>query len=193
MTTVLALHSRAIWAPHPGGPFDIAERLILEQCGGFVRLGTGTHVALADWEQRLRRLYAAVPHERLVVFGHSDTDHIAMTRMGVVAHQPLRAMVTDYDADEMANGIALLAGKDGEYDELVVVMRAPYDHELPTEMRQRLDWLVPTGARVRGHLVDERLGALERDLIELGGHGPSEAEELLSILEWRPLDTDDAL
>ncbi len=57
-----------------------------------------------------------------------------MTRMGVVAHQPLRAMVTDYDADEMANGIALLAGKDGEYDELVVVMRAPYGQELPTEI-----------------------------------------------------------
>lgn len=193
MTTVLALHSRAIWAPHPGGPFDIAERLILEQVGGYVRLGACSHVALADWEQRLRRLYAAVPHERLVVFGHTDTDHIAMTRTGVVAHQPLRAMVTEYDADEMANGIALLAGKDGDYDELVVVMRAPYDDELPTEMRKRLDWLVPTDARVRGHLVDERLGALERDLIELGGHGPREAEELLSILEWRPLDTDDAL
>lgn len=193
MTTVLALHSRAIWAPHPGGPFDIAERLILEQCGGYVRLGTGTHVALADWEQRLRRLYAAVPHDRVVVFGHSDADRIAMTRMGVVAHQPLRAMVTDYDTDEMANGLALLAEKDGDYDELVVVMRAPYDDELPTEMRKRLDWLVPTGARVRGHLVDERFGVLERDLIELGGHGPSEAQELLSILDWRPLDTDEAV
>lgn len=193
MTTVLALHSRAIWAPHPRAPFDIAERLILEQCGGYVRLGARSHVALADWENRLSRLYAAVPHDRVIVFGHSDTDHIAMTRMGVVPHQPLRAMVTDYDADEMANGIARLAGKDGDYDELVIVMRAPYEDELPTEMRKRLDWLVPTGARVRGHLVDERLGTLERDLIELGGHGPSEAEELLSILEWRPLDTDEAV
>lgn len=193
MTTVLALHSRAIWAPHPGGPFDIAERLILEQCGGYVRLGAGAHVALSDWERRLSRLYAAVPHDRVVIFGHSDTDHVAMTRMGVVAHQPLRAMVTDYDADEIANGIALLAGKDGDYDELVVVMRAPYTDDLPAEMRKRLDWLVPTGARVRGHLVDERLGVLERDLIELGGRGPSEAEELLSILESRPLDTDEAV
>lgn len=193
MTTVLALHSRAIWAPYPGGPFDIAERLILEQCGGYVRLGWGTHVALSDWEQRLSRLYAAVPHDRVVIFGHSDTDHCAMTRMGVVAHQPLRAMVTDFDADEMANGIALLAGKDGDYDELVVVMRASYEDELPTEMRKRLDWLVPTGARVRGHLVDERLGALERDFVDLGGYGPREADELLSILDWRPLDTDEAV
>lgn len=193
MTTVLALHSRTIWAPHPRAPFDVAERLILEQVGGYVRLGARSHVALADWEQRLRRLYAAVPHDRVVVFGHNDTDHLAMTRMGIVAHQPLRAMVTDYDADEMANGIALLAGKDGDYDELVVVMRAPYEDELPTEMRKRLDWLVPTGARVRGHLVDERLGVLERDLIGLGGRGPSEAEELLSILDWRPLDTDEAV
>lgn len=193
MTTVLALHVRAIWAPHPGGPFDVAERLILEQCGGFVRLGARSHVALADWEQRLRRIYGAVPHERVVVFGRTDADHIAMTRMGVVAHQPLRAMVTDYDADEMANGIALLAGKDGHYDELVVVMRTPYEDELPREMRKRLDWLVPTGSRVRGHLVDERLGALERDFLALAGAAEREAGELLEILDWRPLDADEPL
>ena len=168
MTTVLALHSRAIWAPHPGTPFDVAERLILEQTGGFVRLGAGTHVALSDWQTRLGRVYGAVPHDRVVLFGHDTADHIAMTRMGLVAHQPLRATVTDFDADEIANGIARLAGTD--YDELVVVMRAPYDDELPTEMRKRLEWLVPTGARVRGHLVDERLGVLERDLIELAAH-----------------------
>ena len=193
MTTVLALHSRAIWAPHPGTPFDVAERLILEQTGGFVCLGAGSHVALSDWERRLGRVYGAVPHDRVVLFGHDTTDHVAMTRMGVVAHQPLRAMVTDYEADDIANGIALLAGKDGDYDELVVVMRAPYEDDQPTEMRQRLDWLVPTGARVRGHLVDERLGALERDFVDLGGYGPREAEELLSILDWRPLDTDEAV
>ncbi|KQM36830.1 hypothetical protein [Microbacterium sp. Leaf203] len=193
MTTVLALHSRAIWAPHPGGPFDVAERLILEQTGGFVQLGTGTHVALADWERRVGRVYGAVEHDRVIIFGHDETDHLAMSRMGVVAHQPLRAMVTDYDADEMANGIARLAENDGDYDELVIVLRAPYGDEVRREMRQRLDWLVPAGATVRGHLVDERLGALERDFLDLAGAGPREAGELLSILEWRPLDTDDAL
>lgn len=128
-----------------------------------------------------------------MVFGHSDTDYIAMTRMGVVARQPLRAVVTNCDVGEMASGIAHLAAKDGGYNELVVVVRAPYEDELPTEMRKRLDWLVPTGARVRGHLVDERLGTLESDLVEVGDHGPREAGELLSILERRPLDIDDAL
>ena len=191
MTTVLALHSRAIWAPHPAMPFDIAERLILEQTGGFVGMGTGTHVALADWRKRLSRVYGAVPHDRLVLFGNDETDHLAMSRMGVVAHQPLRAMVTDWDADEMANGIARLAGDD--YDELVVVMRARYGDELPTEMRQRLEWLVPTGSRVRGHLVDERLGALGRDFLALAGAAEREAGELLEILDARPLNIDEPL
>lgn len=186
MTTVLAVHSRAIWAPHPGNTFDVAERLILERVGGYTSLEIGTHVALADWRKRLGRLYGAVEHDRVILFGHDDSDWYAMSRMGAVAHQPLRAMLSDWDVDEIANGIARLAEKDGGFDQLVVVMKADYDEELVVEVRQRLSWLVPTGATARVHLVDERLGALERDFVDLGEHGPEEAGELLNWLDWGP-------
>jgi hypothetical protein len=171
-------------------PFDIAERLILEQVDGFVGLGWRSHVALADWKLRLTRIYRAVAHDSVVLFGHDEVDHVAMTRMGVVAHQPLRAMVADEDADEVANGIARLAGECGE---LVVIMKGGYDDELPRDIKRRLEWLVPTGARVRMHLVDERLGALERDFLDLAGAGPEEAGDLLEILDERPLDIDEPL